>query len=34
MIEEALGWIKTVSGVIRLSGQAPLCFAAYNLSHL
>lgn len=42
MIEEAFGWIKTVGGLrktrhkglSKLSGQALLCFAAYNLTRM
>ena len=42
MIEEAFGWIKTVGGLrktrhkglAKLSGQALLCFAAYNLTRM
>jgi len=41
-VEEAFGWIKTVGGwrktrhkgLARISGQALLCFAAYNLTRL
>lgn len=29
-IEEAFGWIKTVGGLAKLTGQALLCFATYN----
>ena len=42
MIEEAFGWIKTIGGLrktrhkglAKLSGQALLCFAAYNLTRM
>lgn len=42
MIEEAFGWIKTVGGLrktrhkglAKLSGQALLTFAAYNLTRM
>jgi transposase len=42
MVEEAFGWIKTVGGLRKtrhkglanVSGQVPLCFAAYNLTRL
>ena len=42
MIEEAFGWIKTVSGLrktrhiglAKLAGQALFTFAAYNLERL
>jgi transposase len=42
MVEEAFGWIKTVGGfrktrhkgLAKVSGQALLCFAAYNLTRL
>jgi transposase len=42
MVEESFGWIKTVGGfrktrhkgLAKVSGQALLCFAAYNLTRL